>query len=270
MKRKKMRKLLKQERRKMTKKLAGILVALTILASFSGCGKEEEDPYSSPSFTDGKVSTASEGEATSTDASLTDALMIASYSDATRSDASMTDAIPASLTDALPMGVYNKNTYFNGLAEFKIKVDGDRWKFLDAVEVASATGATEDYVNNLWYGYKSPYEEDTTYAAIVSNSLSGSTIIVSYVNPSSYMMPDYSAKEYLSMAAKKYDNVSVRKVTFLGQQYECLDIPKDQNELGRRTQFAIKQDGMIILITFTMIDDTTLEEAVSLMTPLYY
>ena len=254
----------------MIKKISAIMIAMLVLASLSGCGKEEEDPYSSPSFSDGKVENGTEGDATETDASLTDALMIASYTDATLGDASSTYAVPASLTDALPMGIYEGNTYYNGLAEFKIKVDGDTWRFYDAVEVASATGATEDYVNNLWYGYKSPYDEDTTYAAIVSEKESGSTIIVSYINPSKYNMPDYSAKEYLTMASEKYEDVSVRTVTFLGAKYECLDVPAEQTNVGRRTQFARKVDGMIVLITFTMNEDTAIEDAVSLLSPLYY
>ena len=260
----------------MYKKISSILVAILILGSLScltGCG-EEEEAYSSPSFNNGSSDEATVSDAEDEIASISDALMIASYTDATVTDASEMDAIlssiPASLTDALPMGVYDKDVYYNGLAEFKITVDGENWRFFNAEEVASATGTTKDYINNLWYGYKSPYDEETTYAAIATHVDTGSTIIVSYVNPENYNMPDYSAKEYLQMAAGKYENLKVRTVTFLGNKYECLDIPAEQTNVGRRTQFAIKEDGIIIIITFTMSEETPLEEAVSLLTPLYY
>ena len=253
----------------MKKKISAILICMMIISLVSGCGKEE-DPYSSPNFSDKSPDVATEADATVTDASINDALMIASFTDATMTDASATDAVPASLTDALPMGVYQDNTYYNGLAEFKIIVDGEKWKLYDAVEVASATGATPDYVSNLWFGYTSPFDEDTTYAAIASNKESGSTIIVSYISPTSYNMPDYSAKDYLGMVAGRYEDVSVRTVTFLAQTYECIDIPQEDTGIGRRVQFAIDRGGMIILITFTIYDDTTLEEAVGLLKPLYY
>ncbi len=257
----------------MFKKISSILIAILVLGSLAGCGKEDE-AYSSPSFKDGSSEEATEMDADEDIASISDALMIASYTDATVTDASELDAIvsaiPASLTDALPMGVYDNNVYYNGLAEFKISVDGDKWRFFNAEEVANATGTTKDYINNLWYGYKSPYDEETTYAAIATHVESGSTIIVSYVNPEKYNMPDYSAKEYLEMASGKYEDLKVRHVTFLGKKYEVLDIPAEQTNVGRRTQFAIKEEGIIIVITFTMDEDVLLEDAVGLLTPLYY
>ena len=85
-----------------------------------------------------------------------------------------------------------------------------------------------------------------------------------------YNMPDYSAKEYLEMASGKYEDLKVRHVTFLGKKYEVLDIPAEQTNVGRRTQFAIKEEGIIIVITFTMDEDVLLEDAVGLLTPLYY
>ena len=253
----------------MKKRISAILICMLILSLAGGCGKEKE-PYSSPNFSNNSPDMGTETDATVTDASLNDALMIASYTDATMSDASASDAVPASLTDALPMGVYQDNTYYNGLAEFKIEVDGENWRLFDSVEVASATGATADYVSNLWYGYTSPFDEDTTYAAIASNTQSGSTIIVSYISPTSYNMPNYSSADYLKRVADRYEDVYVRNVTFLGQQYDVIDIPEEESDVGRRVQFAIDRDGLIILITFTIFEGTTLEEAVGLLKPLYY
>lgn len=264
------RRVQKLEKRKMTRKLSAALICVMILGMLCGCGEEEKDPYSSPSFSNGTRENGTESDSSETDASLTDALMLASYTDATITDASSSDAIPASLTDAMIMGLYQDNTYYNSLADFKITVDGNEWVLFDSAEVASATGATEDYVNNLWYGYRSPYDEDTTYAAIACHRATGSTIIVSYINPASYNMPDYSANEYLKMASAKYDDAAVRTVTFLGQKYECLDVHDVGSGIGRRTQFAIKRDGIIVLITFTMNEDIYLTDGVQLLSPLYY
>ena len=229
-----------------SRKLSAFLIMCMIVVCMGGCGKEEEEPYVSPSFIESTESTTEDSVAT------------------------ITDAIPASLTDALPMGVYEGNVYYNLLAEFKITVDDNEWRLYDAAGVATATGATEDYVNNLWYGYKSPYDEDTTYAAIAYNVETGSNIIVTYINTESYQMPDFSAQDYLEMASQRYDDLNVSKVMFLGQEYSCLDIPEDQSDVGRRVQFAIDKDGLIVLISFTLHGEMTLEEAVTLLTPLYY
>lgn len=245
-------------------KLSGVLIGIMLISLLGGCGKEEEEAYSSPSFIKPKSDTATVSDATINDPDIERALMIASYSDATMSDA---EAIPASNGNALLMGVYEGNTYYNSLAGFKLAVDGRTWKLYDAVELASATGATEDHINNLWYGYNSPYDEKTSYAAIACDTETGSSIIVSYINPDKYLMPDFDAYEYLNMAAKKYEDVNVTRVTFLAQRYACLDIPEEQSNVGKRVQFAIDRDGLIILITFTLSDEKKLEDAVQLLSP---
>ena len=251
-------------------RIACIMIMCVMLVTFASCGAPEEEPYSSPSFSNERKENATEEEASITDATLSDALMKASYTDAYPINEDIADAYPASMTDAYPIGSYDGNVYYNGIAGFKITLDGENWRFYNASEVAAATGATEDDINNLWYGYKSVYDEDTVYACIASNKESGSTIIVSYVNPANYMMPEYTAKEYLSMMVDKYEGVSVRMVNFLGERYACLDIPAEQTKLGRRTQFAMDKDGLIVIITFTMNGDTPLEEAVGMLSPLYY
>lgn len=251
-------------------RISAVLIGLTILSLISGCGKTEEEAYSSPSFKNTSTETASAGDSNEVNASITDALNIASYTDATMTDSIEVKKALASAGDALPMGVYKDEVYYNSLAEFKITVDGTTWKLFDAAEVASATGATADYVSNLWAGRRSPYDEETSYAAVAYNVETGSNIIVSYVNPDKYLMPGFGAFDYLKMASQRYDECKVSVVTFLGQRYTCLDIPANDNSVGRRTQFAIDKEGLIVLITFTLSEEVELEDAVKLLTPLYY
>ncbi|MBR6404533.1 MAG: hypothetical protein IKS48_14230 [Eubacterium sp.] len=250
-------------------RISAVLIGLTILGLLPGCGKQEE-PYSSPTFKNSTTEEVVSDESNGVPASITDALNIASYSDATSSDAAKKKAELASVGDALLMGIKKGNVYYNTLAGFKITVDGIAWKLLDGVEVASATGATADYIDELWRGYRSPYDEETSYAAIAYEVASGANIIVSYINPDKFQMPEFNANSYLKMAADRYEGVSVAETTFLGQQYSYLVVPASKTSMGERAQFAIDKEGLIVLITFTLSDSVELADAVSLLAPLYY
>ena len=255
---------------RLTKYISVVLIFSLVL--ISGCGKkEEEEQYSSPNFSNPRGYDEEYEDSTPLDASISDAIMKASFSDASSTDAEIsTQSDAASATDASIMGYYDDNTYYNSLADFKITVDNDEWKFYDAAGVASATNADLDYIDNLWAGYKSPYDEGTTYAAIAYNTRNGSNIIVSYVNPSTYLMPEFNAEAYMKMASRRYIDFSVNKVTFLGQSYVCLDVKDEMSVIGRRTQFGIDKEGLIVIITFTMQDEAPIDEAVRLLTPLNY
>lgn len=246
--------------------IAAVLIAVICLSLIS-CGKQEEASYSSPNFTEKKDDKTEDKELSSeADASITDAILKASMSDASITD-SVEAEMPASITDASVMGMYKNNMYFNTLAEFAISVDNEEWKFYDAAGVATVTGTSVDEINNLWHGYRSPHDADTTYGAIVYNTEDGSNIIVSYVNPTAYNMPEFNSEKYIKMAASRYENCTISKVSFLNQDYVCLDV-KDEAEVGKRTLFAVDRDGLIVLITFTLQEETTLEEAVKLFAPL--
>ena len=251
-------------------RISAVLIGLLTLSLLSGCGKQKDEPYSSPTFKNSTTEAVVGDETNEATASITDALNIASYSDATITDAAKKKAELASMGDALLMGMYKGDVYYNTLAGFKITVDGVAWKLLDGTEVASATGATPDYIDELWRGFKSPYDEETSYAAVAYNVASGANIIVSYINPDKFQMPEFNAHSYLKMAADRYEDVNVVDVTFLGQEYSCLDVPASKTSMGRRTQFAIDMEGLIVLITFTLSDSVELEDAVKLLTPLYY
>ncbi|MBO4864584.1 MAG: hypothetical protein J5517_09465 [Eubacterium sp.] len=247
------------------KKYISVILLVTFVFSLAACGKVEDEPYSSPNFN--KLTTQEDTEEViePADASITDALINASFTDASSSDADFEP--PASLTDASIMGMYEDGAYYNALAGFKISVDDETWHFYDAAGVASATDASIDHINNLWHGYKSPYDEDVSYAAILYNSEDGSNIIVSYINPESYLMPEFDSQKFLGMAASRYEEYNLSWVTFLRKNYWCLDV-KDESEVGRRTQFAIDEEGLIVLITFTLQEETELQDAVSLFSPL--
>ena len=82
-------------------------------------------------------------------------------------------------------------------------------------------------------------------------------------------MPDYNSESFLKMVSSRYENYSLTKVTFLKKKYMCLDV-KEEAEVGRRTQFAIDNDGLIVLITFTLQEGTKLEDAIRLFDPIEY
>ena len=249
------------------KKYISVILLFTFILSAVSCGKVEDTPYSSPNFQNSMTEEDTEEVITKADASITDALMKASLSDASLSDADLEP--PASLTDASIMGMYDDGAYYNALAGFRITADYEdsTWHFYDAAGVASATDASLDHVNNLWHGYKSPYNEDVSYAAILYNSVDGSNIIVSYINPEKYLMPDFNAQKFLGMAASRYDDYTLSYVAFLRKNYWCLDV-KEESEVGRRTQLAIDEEGLIVLITFTLQEETSLQDALTLFSPL--
>ncbi|SNU05280.1 hypothetical protein SAMN06297422_103137 [Lachnospiraceae bacterium] len=251
--------------------IAAVLVGILILSLVS-CGNKKEDSYSSPNFSEKKDKKYSEEMSSETDASITDAIMKGGIK-ATMSDASSTDAVtevlPASIDDAGEMGMYEGNSYYNTLAGFKVTVDNETWKFYDAEGVASVTDSTPDEINNLWHGYRSPKDKEVSYGAIIYNTKDGSNIIISYVNPTAYLMPDYNSESFLKMVSSRYENYSLTKVTFLKKKYMCLDV-KEEAEVGRRTQFAIDNDGLIVLITFTLQEGTKLEDAIRLFDPIEY
>ena len=91
---------------------SALLIAVMLLGLMTGCGQEEEQ-YTSPNFDESnKIGTVTDS-ATETNATMSDAVALASVTNATPSDATMTDALVASISDASTMGVYDNNTYFS-------------------------------------------------------------------------------------------------------------------------------------------------------------
>ena len=98
--------------------------------------------------------------------------------------------------------------------------------------------------------------------------VTGSNVVVSYVNPSVTLYEDITAEDYLTMALNRYEGLIIKRVPFLGDQWACLDIPADQNPAGRRVCYAKRVDKIIVLVTFTMQDEQDLAEAQQIFTRL--
>ena len=249
------------------KKTAVLLLFTLVLSSLAGCGKNEEEPYVSPNFTN-ESEDHQKYEPEPLNASVTDATPGDALVYDKESGGGISDAVRASLTDALEAGVYENDTYYNQLANLKISVAETDWAFYDAEGVASATGLSVEDVNNFWYGYKTTADAETSYCAIAYNKVTGSNVVVSYVNPSVTLYDDITAEDYLTMALNRYEGLIIKRVPFLGDQWACLDIPADQNPAGRRVCYAKRADKIIILVTFTMQDEQDLAEAQQIFTRL--
>ena len=249
------------------KKTAVLLLLAFCITSIAGCGKEEEGPYVSPSFAnesdDNQKYEPQPLNASVTDATPGDALIYDK-----EATGGVSDAVKASLTDALEAGVYEGDVYYNSLAGLKIDLTETDWAFYDAEGVASATGLSTEDVNNFWYGYKTTEDAETSYCAIAYNKVTGSNVIVSYVNPSVTLYDEITAEDYLTMALNRYDGLVIKRVSFLGDQWACLDIPADQNPAGRRVCYAKRSGKVIVLINFTMQEDQDLAEAQQIFTRL--
>ncbi|MBQ8950844.1 MAG: hypothetical protein IJ065_06705 [Eubacterium sp.] len=249
------------------KKTAILLLFTLVLSSLAGCGKKEEEPYVSPNFTneseDNQKYEPEPINASVTDATPGDALVYDK-----ESTGEMSEAVRASLTDALEAGVYENDTYYNSLAGLKISVADTDWAFYDAEGVAAATGLSTEDVNNFWYGYKTTDDAETSYCAIVYNKVTGSNVVISYVNPSVTLYDEITAEDYLSMALNRYDGLLIKRVTFLGDQWACLDIPADQNPAGRRICYAKRSGKVLVLVTFTMQEDQDIADAQQIFTRL--
>ncbi len=250
-------------------KTAYLLLIVMILTTFTGCiGETTEEPYVSPNFQnpDDKI----ESTATDSNAGVEDIMGKATNGDAVFDNdkvnlASISDA-EADFGERVNMvsGFTEGNTYYNFLMDVKIKTDGDSWRIYDAEKVASVTGLEKEDIESFWNGSLSPYEQEISYCAIVHNYATASSIIVSYFNPSSYRIVDMSPEYYLEITKKQYEGAELSNVEFLGQTYALLDIPATETR-GRQLQYVIEKDDIYFIITITLKEDMTLEEAMSII-----
>ena len=244
-----------QNRRSRTA-LAGILVALTL--GLSACSETEstEEKYVSPNFNTETVTEAPKEGTTMTteDPDVEDSQL------STAEPINSSDLETELSTNTTIAGTYENGAYYNPFVGLTIQSDSS-WKLYDAKEVGEVTGLTEDEVNDLWYGVVSPYSVKTMTCAIAYKVSTGSNLIVSYINPKLYYMQNMSAREYLELSTRDYKDVEVRNVEYIGQVFAMASFPEEKEGAGRRIQFAIRKSDLIVLLTYTLQGEDTLEDA---------
>ncbi len=218
----------------MKKKVLVLMAGIMMLSAFGACGKKNDK-------NDDQGTTRYTTEATTGDTQNPGNDPIATGSDATAGDA----------VKSL-VGYYKGNEYTNELGNFKVKVNGYSWKFYSAAEVASAAGLEEKDVADLWSGEKSPYENDMSICMIAGNKSTGSSIIVSYYYVNNELNKDTTAEYYLKVAADQVEGCEVKEINFMNKKYNAIVIPAETDGGYEQVRYAIKERGLIILISFTI------------------
>ena len=221
-------------------------------AALSSCGNEKKKKSSTVPSTQGSTT------ATVTEASTEQP----TENVATGTDATSTDAVKN------PMGYYKGNEYTNELAGFKVKVNGHSWVFYNAAEVAKAAGVEEQEILDLWTGVKTPYDQPLSFCMIAGNKTSGSNIIVSYYYVNSELNKDTSAEYYLEVAAQQAGNLEVKKVNFVDKEYCALVIPPDKEGGFEQVRYAVKEKGLIVVISFTVGENEDIDTLESMFSPI--
>ncbi len=259
-------------RRSLRKNISYVLLIGLIMTALTGClDKEKDEPYVSPNFQnpDDKV------ESTAGDAKDVDELMgkattgDAKFDESKVNTASFGDA-EAKYGDRTKMisGFIDGNTYYNYQMDLKITTNGDTWRIYDAEKTAEVTGVEQSDIEAFWNGSMSPYEQEISYCAIIHNYDTASSIIVSYFNPKSYRIVDMSPEYYLEITKKQYEGAELSNVEFLNQTYALLDIPATETR-GRQLQYVIEKDDLYFIITITLKEDMSLEEAMNVISTAY-
>ncbi len=235
---------------------AGMIVGLSLsLSACSDTGSTEEK-YTSPNFNTEVVTEEQDTRATEA----------TEDPDVIHSELSTAEPVKSSdletelSTNTTIAGTYENGAYYNPFVGLTIQSDSS-WKLYDAKEVGEVTGLSEDEVNDLWYGVVSPYSVRTMTCAIAYKVATGSNLIVSYINPKLYYMQNMSAREYLELSSRDIADVEVQSVEYLGQVFAMASFPEEQEGSGRRIQFAIRKSDLIVLLTYTLQGDDTLEDA---------
>ncbi|MBR6218257.1 MAG: hypothetical protein IKQ63_07030 [Eubacterium sp.] len=239
--------------RKLIKKgLAIGLSAMLIGSSFTACGNDDGGSNSTSLVIEQKT------EASSTEETDPVNDPVSTPGDATSSDATVKSLV----------GYYQGNDYINEIAGFKFSVDNINWRFYSAEEVASATGIEESEIKDLWEGRKSPYDQSQSFCTIAGNKNTGSNIIISYYYVSSEINKNTTAEYYLSVAAKQYEGAKVQNISFMGKEYSALVIPSEEGAAFQQIRYAIKERGLIIVISFTIGGKDNIDLLESMFKPL--
>ena len=242
---------------------AAIITAACLLGLTACAGTDTtEEKYTSPNFNTEVVTEAGKPGATET----TEDPDVVPSELSTGEPVKTSDLETDVSTNTTIAGSYENGDYYNPFIGLAIKSDSS-WRLYGAAEVAEVTELTEDEVNDLWYGVVSPYSVKTMTCAIAYKKSTGSNLIVSYINPKLYYMQNMSAREYLELSAREYPDVIVQNMDYLGQTFASATFPEKEGD-GRRIQFAIRKSDLIILLTYTLQGDDTIDDAADHVTRL--
>ena len=246
-------------------RIAAVLIMTGLLLGLPACTEKEpeEGKYVSPNFNTEVVNRTEEGVPAPKETTEEREVVDSPLSKGDPVNIADLENVPN--TETTIAGSYENGSYYNPFVGFAIQGD-TVWRLYDAAGVAEATGLSEDEVNDLWYGVVSPYSVKTMTCAIAYKQDTGSNLVVSYINPKLYYMQNMTAREYLELSARSYKDVEVQDVNYLGQTFSSISLP-DEGE-GARTQFAIRVDDLIVVLTYTLQGDDTLEDAADHVTKL--
>ena len=247
-------------------KIAAVVIAAGLLMGLSACtdAEPEDEKYVSPTFNTEVVTRGDDGKPIEKSTEKVEA---------EKSELSTAEAIEGKdletdlSTSTTIAGTYENGNYYNPFVGLAIQSD-DIWRFYDAPGVAEATGLTEDEVNDLWYGVVSPHSVKTMTCCIAYKKDTGSNLIISYINPKLYYMQNMTAREYLELSSRSVKGAEVRNVEYLGQVYATVELPEEKEGTGKRVQFAMRKDDLIVLLTYTLQGEDTIEEAADHVTRL--
>jgi len=242
----------------MKKKIAIILVGIMTFAMASGCSFIKEKK------TEGTTTTVAKTEEPTevVTASGTDPMPEASTEDETE-EITTEQKISGKKASC---GSDDGYVYTNDFANFDIDITDSDWYFYSSDKIAEAVSKSSEEVEAYLSGDKSPYDIDITYCSLVYKASTSSNIIVYYVNPSYYNMSEgMTGKEYLELGASGYEGVEVTEAKLAGRNCGVMQIPRTENSTYSQYMYAFNNEGLIVVISFSIMDDDKLDEAIALV-----
>lgn len=211
------------------KRMLIVLGAVALSVVCAGCGRNKEKNTDTEAVTSEEMELSTPGDG-------------------------LTEYTDSAEEETVRVGYYEgEDTYVND--SFGVTaVLPEGWTFGTSEEVANATGKTVEEIEGMWNGDKSVYESEVTYLFIAYNS-NGSNVIMNYCTPALYGTPDLTAKEYLESASESYPDSELTVETLNAKQYDCLKLPNDNG--CKQEMYCVDKDGVILMITFTVMDGET-------------
>lgn len=161
------------------------------------------------------------------------------------------------INSGIMAGTIYDNVYTNESFNFQF-IMPEGWKFYDAATVANSTGVDEAVIEGFWKGTESAYDYAMSYCMIACDSTKGTSVIVSYFCPERYnLLPDTTAKEYLTNSAKGFEDAKIYDDKLGSMDMTCLELA--EREDSKQYMYATDRDGIILMITFTTLTDEDID-----------